>query len=147
MKRELMKQMNELLANRSPFGIQTEGRLLTYERAEQAYYEALMLLWSEFPRGFIDMPLFMWKYQGLTITEARQLCHHKEYALCRIWDVDDKERRTLLRQILQVLLRVTEVDFDETAYQTALTSLDIWLVKNQVAERTENGAIVSFVKR
>ena len=42
---------------------------------------------------------------------------------------------------------MTEVDFDETAYQTALTSLDIWLVKNQVAERTENGAIVSFVKR
>ncbi len=147
MKKELKKQVNEMLAKSSPFGILTEGRLLTYERVEQAYYEVLMLLWSEFPRGFIDMPLFMWKYQGLTITEARQLCHHKEYALCRIWDADDKERRTLLRQILQVLLRVTEVDFDETAYQTALTSLDIWLVKNQVAERTENGAMVSFIRK
>ena len=147
MKKELKKQVNELLASRSPFGIQAEGRLLTYERAGQAYYEALMLLWSEFPRGFIDVPLFMWKHQGLSITEARQVCHHREYCLCRIWDVDDKDRRNQLRQVLQVLLRVTDVDFDEEAYQTALTSMDIWLVQNHVAERTENGAMVSFVKR
>jgi hypothetical protein len=34
MKKELKKQVNELLASRSPFGIQTDSRLLTYERTE-----------------------------------------------------------------------------------------------------------------
>lgn len=105
------------------------------------------MIWAEFPRGYIDIPYFMCKYQGVKLRDAERMCGKKQYALVELWRSDSPERKSKLRHVLEVLLKVTGVDFDENAYLNALQAFDILLENTKIAERTESGALVKFIKQ
>lgn len=132
----------------NPFALRTaSGNLMVFKTPEECYQTCLQMLWAEFPRGFVDIPLFMVKYQDIKVREAEELCGRKQYALLRLWDSSCEIRKQKLREILSVLLKVSDVDFNESSFLSALQCLDIMLEKNGIAERTENGAIVEFINK
>lgn len=148
MKREDKGMLRVALGAVNPFALRNEnGGLAIYSSATEAYKETLLTLWSEFPRGFIDIPYFMVKYQGLAIREAERKCAGKQYALIRLSDRDDKERRSKLKQLLEMLLRVSKVPFDENSFMVGLQCFDIFLEKSNISEQTKNGAIVDFIQK
>lgn len=129
----------------NPFAFRTSsGGLMVFKTPEECYQMCLQMLWAEFPRGFVDIPLFMVKYQALKIRDAEEYCGRKQYALVRLWDSSSDTRKQKLREILSVLLKVSEVGFNENYFLSALQHLDIILEKNGIAARTENGAILAY---
>lgn len=148
MKRKMKETLRVALGVINPFALRTQGgSLMVYKTPQECYQVCLQMMWSEFPRGFVDIPLFMSKYQGLKLKDAEALCGRKQYALLRLWDAESELRKQRLREILAVLLKVSEVDFNESYFLNALQCLDIMLEKNGIASRTENGAIVEFINK
>lgn len=148
MRKEDKRLLREALGAVNPFAFHNEkNELAIYRSAIDAYKEVLLMLWSEFPRGFIDIPYFMVKYQGVAIREAERKCAGRQYALIRLWDRDDKERRSKLKQLLEILLRVNGIHFDETAFTGGLQCFDIFLEKSNISAQTESGAIVDFIQK
>lgn len=132
----------------NPLALRTaSGNLMVFKTPEECYTMCLQMLWAEFPRGFVDIPLFMVKYQDVKLRDAEELCGRKQYALLRLWDSSCEIRKQKLREILCILLKVSDVGFNESSFLNALQHLDIMLEKNGIAERTENGAIVEFTNK
>lgn len=147
MKKRMKDTLRTALGVINPFALRTrDGSLMVFKNPEEAYQACMQMIWAEFPRGFVDIPFFMVRYQGLKLKEAEELCGRKQYALLRIWDSDNEVRKQKLREILCVLLKFSEVDFNESCFLSGLQCLDIMLEKNGISARTENGAIVEFVK-
>lgn len=137
----------ELLGVLNPFAFRTRGgALVRYSSPREAYSECLKSLWSEFPRGFIDIPLFMEKYQGLGLKQAEALCGRKQYALVRLWDTSDKDRTAKLCEVLLLLLKVSEVPLSNDFFLQALRELDAFIERRSVGARTEEGSIVNFIQ-
>lgn len=142
--KEIMKQV---LGAKSPFAFRLrDDKLVFYNNAVEAYRDVLMMLWAEFPRGFVDIPYFMAKYQGVGVRDAARLCGLRQYAMLKLWDTNDKDRLTLLRAIMGTLLKATGVAFDENAFINAVQAFDIFLQNSKIEERTESGSLVNFIK-
>lgn len=122
------------------------GEISVYDKPSQAYLDVLMILWAEFPRGFIDIPFFMTKYMGMAVKDAERLCGRQQYALIKLWQTNDKDRLPQLRRLFEVLLKVTGVSFDEPSFLTAVQSFNIFLENSKIEERTITGAVVEFAK-
>lgn len=122
------------------------GEISVYDKPSQAYLDVLMILWAEFPRGFIDIPFFITKYMGMAVKDAERLCGRQQYALIKLWQTNDKERLSQLRRLFEVLLKVTGVAFDEPSFLTAVQSFNIFLENSKIEERTISGAVVEFAK-
>ena len=139
-----------VLSEHNPFALQMGKdniRLANYEKSSDCYKEVLLLMWSMFPRGFIDMPLFMTTWMGVSLAEAERICGVKQYCSLRIWEVGDKERNNMLRSVLQMFIKYTGCSWDENAFQQALYDFDVFLINSNVKEKTNNGIIVHFVNQ
>lgn len=148
MKKRDRQMLLEAMGAVNPFAFRNqEGRLVVYRNAVEGYQICLQMLWAEYPRGFVDIPLFMEKYQHIPLREAIEMCHRKEYVQVRIWDRNDSERERLLKGILQTLLQVSGVVLDENAFKTGLFTLDNLLERAGVGERTESGHLVNFIRK
>lgn len=142
--RELLKQA---LGATSPFAFSMpESGVSFYNNKVDAYRDVLMMLWAEFPRGYIDIPFFMHKYQNVALRDAERICGQRQYAMIKLWDSNDKDRLPLLRSLLEILLKVTGVEFDENSFVNAVQGFDIFLLNCNIGERTISGALVNFTK-
>ena len=147
MKKEELNNLRQLMKAKCPFAFRMPGGdISVYDNPSQAYLDVLKMLCAEFPRGFIDIPYFISKYMGMAVKDAERLCGRQQYALIKLWQINDKDRLPQLRRLFEVLLRVTQVRFDEPSFLTAVQSFNIVLEKNKVEERTISGAIVEFAK-
>lgn len=148
MKREREEMLKAALGVVNPFAFRTaNGGFSVYTNAQEAYQFCIQMLWAEFPRGFVDIPLFMNKYQGVSLKEAETLVGRKQYALLRIWDNESEERVKKLREVLTILLRVSGVALNESLMLDGLYRLDMFLEKQGVSGRTESGVIVDFIHK
>lgn len=148
MKRDKEEMLCKALGAVNPFAFRDqEHSLIIYRNPQEAYQLCIQMLWSEFPRGFVDIPLFMHKYQGLSLKQAEHIVGRKQYALLRIWDYKSEERVNKLREILTILLRVSGVALNESYMRSGLNTLDMILEKTGVSERTESGLIVDFINK
>lgn len=128
MKKEDLLQVRGALQHINPFMFRAEtGRLLTYKDANASYVQCLMALLREFPAGFIEIPYFMMKYQGVTPLQVGLLVGAREYAYIKLWDKMDSRREALLKQVLDILLQVSGCSFDYAAFSYAVTQLDHYL--------------------
>ena len=147
MKKRDKETLCKALGAVNPFAFRNStGGICIYRGPLEGYQVCLQMLWAQFPRGYIDIPYFMHKFQGLSLSEALELTHRKQFAFARIWDSDSERRKPVLREVLQVLLSVSGVEFSEVLFLSALQTLDLLLEKQGISARTESGAIVEFVK-
>ena len=129
----------------NPLSICVDGKLAEWDKAMVAYFEYLKILWSESPRGYIDIPLFMKKHQDISLTEAERICGQKQFCLIRIWDKDDPKRYTQLLNLMHLLSRNAYCYVIESDFRAGLILFDLWLEKQNIKERTEDGSLVNFI--
>lgn len=110
--------------------------MLRSETAQAAYNKVVGLLFAEFPLGFVDVALFMMKYQRLSATQARSYCGSRGYAAIMEWS--DAAARQIIRHIMSILLKPSGCKLNDTCFHEALIYLDSLLEKQEVkGKRTE----------
>lgn len=120
MTKKYKEDMLAVLECVNPFAFRSPIGLRTYGSKMLAYLDCMITLLEEFPRGFVDVPLFMCKHQRIELCEATSLVGRKQYVLLA-WDVDSKELPMLLKSILRHLLKVSEAPFDADCFNRALS--------------------------
>ena len=135
MKKQDRRIINAAIAQLNPFLLREEdGRLKVFKNAKECYAATLRALYETFPLGYIDMPYFMMKFQGTTATEANNLCRTRQYAYVRLYETGNVQRTQKLRNVLQVLLKVSGTLFDEAHFGDALSAFDNMLVNGDYAK-------------
>ena len=121
------------------------GDVFYYANSIQAYQGVICKLFANFPRGYIDLPLFMHDEQGVAICDAKRLCKRKELYYLPIYDIEAPYRKEKLRAILTTLLQVSGLDFDEASFNEALYNTDKWIINCKIKERVLDGSIFQFL--
>lgn len=125
MKRNDIKTVRNVTQKFNPFYIRDGyGNLIFYENTIEAYKECLTIICREFPAGFIDIGLFMRKYQQLASIRVNTLLGEQQYAFCKIWDTHDVMRTKTLRAVVHILLKVSGSNFDEVTFSVALDEVN-----------------------
>lgn len=118
------EQALQIMETVNPLGLtDCNGRLVIFESAAGCYECLLKELFRAFPRGYIDIPLAMRKYQSLRLFEGRENCKHREYALV-IWYNMDNKRDYLLKKLVMCFLEKTGCPFSENAFKQAIFELN-----------------------
>lgn len=125
------KQAEQILGTCNPLGlIDCNKRLRIFENPVKCYYEAFVTFYMLAPQGWLDVPYFMMKYQGIRIALARELCGRKQYGrlewTCKPMGAAHKERNRVLKNVIFALLRVTGCDFSENAFNAAIYDFDLY---------------------
>lgn len=125
----------EHLRQANPFMIRgKDDRLVWFEDAKEAYQMLLQDLWSQFPAGFVDVPLFMMKRQGMLPNQYVQICPEKQYAYIHWWDLQNFDVQFKLKYILRLLLVPSGLPLDESLFEVAVNTLDDLLEKQGVKD-------------
>lgn len=123
------EQALQILETVNPMGlIDINGRLIIYKSPSDCYIGLIRLLWATCPRGWIDIPFMMAKYQGLRISRAKEHCGRKSLAVVE-WCCDPstkaaQRRNEKLKSIFRCFLNATGIAFSENAFQMAVYDFD-----------------------
>ncbi len=148
MKKEHLRKLRNVAAKVNPFLLvdkQTKTPLL-YANDEDAYYDVFVKLLFAFPRGYMDLTLFMVEYMDIPLSDAELYCGRNQVFYFPLYDVDYNERKDRLRSLLITLLKVSCVEFNEQTYQCALVRFNTMILENDYKNKIENGSILDFVK-
>lgn len=147
MKKTEIAKMRGVLQKANPFLILERGTETpeTYATDVDAYYDVLIRLFSAFPRGYMDLPLFLYDNMGMNINDAELMCGQRQIFELPLYDIDFPDRKDKLREALCVLLKLTGCKFNEQAFTTALTRFDVTSIHSNFKERIENGEIFKFL--
>lgn len=130
-KKQIVK---DLVKAHAPLGLYELGgnSVKLYDTPKEAYLDVLQRLHSEFPKGYIDMALFISEHQHVPIREAERLCINGELYTIKMTDLDSTERADKLRQLFFLLLKTTACEFDENSFRAALFQFDLLQIKATV---------------
>lgn len=148
MKKEHLQKLRNVAAKVNPFLLvdkQTKTPLV-YVNDEDAYYDVFVKLLFAFPRGYMDLTLFMVEYMDIPLSDAELYCGRNQVFYFPLYDVDYNERKDRLRSLLITLLKVSNVEFNEQTYQCALVRFNTMILENDYKNKIENGSILDFVK-
>ena len=148
MKKEHLQKLRNVAAKVNPFLLvdkQTKTPLV-YANDEDAYYDVFVKLLFAFPRGYMDLTLFMVEYMDIPLSDAELYCGRNQVFYFPLYDVDYNERKDRLRSLLITLLKVSNVEFNEQTYQCALVRFNSMILENDYKNKIENGSILDFVK-
>lgn len=148
MKKEHLQKLRNVAAKVNPFLLvdkQTKTPLV-YANDEDAYYDVFVKLLFAFPRGYMDLTLFMVEYMDIPLSDAELYCGRNQVFYFPLYDVDYNERKDRLRSLLITLLKVSNVEFNEQTYQCALVRFNTMILENGYKNKIENGSILDFVK-
>lgn len=130
-----MDRLRERLVKQNPFAIRgKDGKLVWYEDAKEAYQLLLQDLWSQFPAGFIDVPLFILARQGMMPNAYIQICPEKQYAYIHWWDLHNPDVQYKLKYVLRLLLTPWGFSLDEPLFEVAVDTLDSLLEEQGVKD-------------
>lgn len=119
----------------NPFMIRTEtGAMIHYKNSNEAYRCCLNAIYKEFPGGFIDIALFMMKYQRLSPATAYSILKSREYCYIRLSELNGSEEKEKLRYVLRLLLSVSGCRFDDAAFWAAVDVLATQIKKEGTAK-------------
>ena len=125
----------EHLRQANPFMIRgKDDRLVWFEDAKEAYQMLLQDLRSQFPAGFVDVPLFMLARQGVMPNAYIQICPEKQYAYIHWWDLQNPDVQFKLKYVLRLLLVPSGLPLDDELFEVAITTLDDLLEKQDVKD-------------
>lgn len=148
MKKTQIARIRGVLQKANPFMILEYKSEIpeTYINEVTAYYHVILRLFMAFPRGYMDLPLFLNQHMGMNINDAELLCGQKQVFYFPLYDCDYPERKEKLREVLSILLKHTGCTFNENAFASALTKFDIEMLNRKMKERVEDGSIFQFLK-
>lgn len=104
----------EKLQAQNPFAVKNgKGMLIWFKDAKEAYQLFLTDLFSQFPAGYIDLPLYMTERQCRSPEYIMNTVQQRQYAFVEWWKLNDDKVRNNVFQIADLLLNPgIEIDFD-----------------------------------
>lgn len=124
----------DLIERFNPFGFkEKDGRIMSFENYGKVYAYTLERIALTFPRGYIDIPLFIHNETGMPIGDCEDMTRNmkcigldREEYLVEIWE-PTRERTMFFRQLMQGLHLISETPFSESYFQDALRLFDMKL--------------------
>lgn len=113
-----LDKLKALLALVNPFGIIKGDQYVKYDSEKDAYLDVMITMKLFFPRGYVDVPLFMNFFQGIEIQRGVMMCGAKG----ELWHLDFTDNDTSpdkWRDLLQLLLKVTGIEFKNNVFVAA----------------------------
>lgn len=113
------KKAQEVLATVNPLGtVDVNGHLVVFSHAAECYLDAMKKIHAYFPRGYCDMVYFSMKQQGVLNRKATDMWGRKQYAWFN-WTVRSSSMKRKLQDIITKLLTLTQIPFNENAFNRA----------------------------
>ena len=129
MTRITRQQALQVMETVNPLGLtDCNNRLRIFHSANECYETCFKALYCTFPKGFIDIPLFMSRNMNLPLSKCIELCKHKQLAFIP-WDVP-KKSESKLSHLTYLFLNVTGVPFSHNAFKCAFFELNQMIKSN-----------------
>ena len=127
------KDLVYIIERYNPFAFKDkEGRLLLFKDYTAAYRYTLKQLAKRFPKGYIDMTIFLCEQMSISLKETvQEVTQWKELGIkddifyLKIWE-RTTERNSMLTDIFKVLHMISGTKFDEISFRTAMKEFDTW---------------------
>lgn len=71
-KKLVYRDFEEMIEKYNPFGFKEDGEIQCYLTYEDAYYAAMKKLKELFPRGYVDLPLYITMTTGLPLPDSER---------------------------------------------------------------------------
>lgn len=126
---------NKHLENVNPFLIHDKNGIICFDGPAPlcCYQYTLRELWREFPRGFVDVRLFMYKRCACPTPLIAKLTIYKQYAYIPWWDITSTECMFRLGYLFGLLAKITGQSICNNVLIDAIENMRLFL------EKTEGG--------
>lgn len=152
MKHEWLKYNSfaDLIVKFNPFGFKEEdGSSMVFRDYGELYKYTLKTLFAQFPRGYIDLPLFVHLHTKMPLRNCVELVRTfrnmkmiSGVYLIKYWDEDDQPKMKFAL-ILQGLHTISNTPFNQSYFDEAWRQCEEDLEKIKAAERIEDGTMVN----
>lgn len=139
--------LHRLLQEVNPFGIVEGKAYKRYNTQVDAYNDLFMILWNYYPRGWIDLPLFMTTFQGIDLIDAMRLCLNEEIVRIPIQDIEAEGRYEMFENLCKRLLKVTGCDFDINACMQGLHKFNMMMLSERIQSKDIDNPIPKFTEK
>ena len=120
-----------IVRRHNPFGfIGPNGQPYDFSTYNEAYFHCLIKLFEMFPRGYIDLPLFIHQQMQLNLPDAVRFVKtlnpmgiKGEIQLLPIW-AKSKQRDDMLEVLFRAFHTITESTFVKSSFLSALDDFD-----------------------
>ena len=120
------RSLEDLVKRLNPFGVKINNKMVTFDDYAEAYLYVLKLLKKKFPRGYIDVPIFISEMMGVSFKAGQMFTetivkysHMENDAILCAW----KDPNTNVRYIMELLMRdlhgLSETEFSNDDFQKA----------------------------
>lgn len=125
------------------------GECMFFEDYGELYYQTMMKICAQFPRGYVSLPIFIYEMTGFKPTElnslfrmarAMRLLTNEEVLWC-YWENSPDEKKTA-ESILRVLHLFTDTRLNQSMFDMAYNRLKIWNEARDIKNRLNNKAEV-----
>lgn len=138
--------MHMLLQEVNPFGIVEVDAYKRYNTQVDAYNDLFTILWNYFPRGYIDIPLFMVTFQGVDYLDALRLCPKDDIVRIPIQDIEAEGRYEMFETLCKRLLKVTGCEFNINACMVGLHKFNMMMLSERLQSKDINNTIPKFTE-
>lgn len=129
----------EMMEKYNPFALKNEkSEIKMFESYKDVYEYTLKRLYEKYPRGYIDLVLFVHEECGIPFADAerevkgwRKVCPESIHLV--EWHKKDAARDNDLRSIMFGFHLITETNFDERQFKEALLYFDTFLTSTKNA--------------
>lgn len=140
----------DIIKKYNPFGFkEPNGSSSTFVDYGELYYYVMVKMVSDFPRGYIDISLFLVWEMNIEIRDACRIFKkhlrkwfQKDVILVELWDNDSRERDYFFRSLLSGLHAYSDTKFSESYYRNAICKFNERNDKLKLESRTVNGSIL-----
>lgn len=136
-----------LLQEVNPFGIVEGDAYKRYNTQVDAYNDLFTILWNYFPRGWIDIPLFMVTFQGVEYLDAMRLCPKDDILRIPIQDIEAEGRYEMFENLCKRLLKVTGCEFNINACMLGLHKFNMMMMSERLQSKDINNTIPKFTEQ
>lgn len=145
----------DLLDKFNPFGFkEPDGKSSVFSNYGELYYYVMEKIVTTFPRGYIDIDLFIVNEMKCSIADAEKIfhkyfrqCFHHECVLIELWNESSRERDNFFRDLLFCFHATSETTFNVSYFKDAINKFNERNSKLALSERTIDGSILNPVAK
>lgn len=135
------KNFEDLIMRFNPFGFkQTNGDTCAFKDYGEVYLYTLNTLYQMFPRGYVDIPLWLCEMTRMPLVECRRVVRtwrsmgiDREEITVALWD-DCPERNYTLEHLMRALHTISGTIFSSSYFADAMRKFD---EENKILARDE----------
>lgn len=136
------KDFEEMIEKYNPFGFkQEDGKIEMYVDYGVAYFDCMKKIYEQFPKGLVDLILFLHQATTLPIRDAEREFKRMIPFVgnCELIAVDfiTPTRESLVREmrpIMKALHTITETKFNESYFLQAVDKFLVWHTLKKACE-------------